>query len=81
MEGELMQNLDVPNTVNAWASLSESLFVPHNEQEYKRLVELLDGLTDEVGEDETHPLASMMEIVGALIENYENTHVPELIAG
>jgi len=26
---------------------------------------------DEVGEDETHPLASMMEILGVLIENYE----------
>ena len=75
-----MQNLDVPNTVNAWNTLSGTLFVPHNEEEYKRLVELLDSLTDEVGENESHPLASMMEIVGALIENYENTHVPELVS-
>lgn len=75
-----MQNLDVPNTVSAWTSLSGTLFVPHNEEEYHRLVELLDSLTDEVGEDESHPLASMMELVGALIENYENSHVPELAA-
>ena len=75
-----MQNLNVQNTVNAWTSLSGTLFVPHNEDEYKRLVELLDELTDEVGEDEFHPLASMMEIVGALIENYENSHVPELVS-
>ena len=81
MEGKIeMQNLNVPNTVSAWTSLSGTLFVPHNEDEYDRLVALLDSLADEVGEDESHPLASMMEIVGALIENYENTHVPELVS-
>jgi HTH-type transcriptional regulator/antitoxin HigA len=40
----------------------------------------LDNLTDEVGEDETHPLASLMEIVGVLVQNYEAEHVPELTA-
>lgn len=46
--------------------------------EYRRLVALLDGLIDEVGEDETRPLASLMEILGVLIEQYEAEHVPEL---
>ena len=46
--------------------------------EYRRLVAFLDGLIDEVGEEETHPLASLMEIVGVLIEQYEAEHVPEL---
>jgi len=32
---------------------------------------------DRVGEDESHPLASLMEVVGALIERYEDEHVPE----
>lgn len=41
---------------------------------------LLDSLIDEVGEDESHPLASLMEIVGVLIQNYEDQHVPELTA-
>lgn len=41
---------------------------------------LLDSLIDEVGEDESHPLASLMEIVGVLIRNYEDQHVPELTA-
>ena len=34
-------------------------------------------LLDEVGEDESHPLASFMEVVGILIEKYEDDHVPE----
>jgi HTH-type transcriptional regulator/antitoxin HigA len=48
------------------------------EVEYERLVAMLDELTDRVGEDESHPLASMMDVLSALIENYENANVPEL---
>jgi len=55
------------------------VYVPHTEEEYQRLVAVLDVLIDEVGEEETHPLASLMEVVGVLIEHYEEEHVPELI--
>jgi HTH-type transcriptional regulator / antitoxin HigA len=75
-----MQNLDVGKTTSAWASLASTVFVPHSEDEYRQLVALLDNLIDEVGEDESHPLASLMEIVGVLIQNYEDQHVPELTA-
>jgi HTH-type transcriptional regulator/antitoxin HigA len=75
-----MQNLDVRRTVNAWSSLSQDVFVPHNEAEYDLIVALLDNLIDVVGEDERHPLASLMEVLSVLIERYEAEHVPELIA-
>lgn len=48
------------------------------ETEHQKLVNLLDNLIDEVGEDESHPLASMMEIIGLLIESYESKNVLEL---
>ena len=51
-----MQNFDISKTVNAWSSLADTVFVPHTEAEYDRLVSLLDRLVDEVGEDESHPL-------------------------
>jgi HTH-type transcriptional regulator / antitoxin HigA len=73
-----MQNIDLNRTVNAWSTLAEDIFVPHSEEEYTRLVSLLDSLIDEVGEDESHPLASLMEILGVLIEKYEDEHVAEL---
>jgi len=73
-----MENLDIKRTTAAWAPLAGTIFVPHTEQEYNRIVALLDELIDEVGENESHPLASMMEILGVLIEHYENVHVPEL---
>lgn len=51
----------------------------HNEREYRQLVKQLDRLIDEVGEDKNHPLASMMEVIGVLIEKYEDETVAELI--
>jgi HTH-type transcriptional regulator/antitoxin HigA len=73
-----MQNLDVSKTADAWSSLANQIYVPHSEAEYEQLISLLDSLIDEVGENESHPLASLMEIVGVLIEKYEDEHVPEL---
>lgn len=54
------------------------LYVPHDEADYAWLVAVLDQLIDRVGEDEAHPLASLMEVIGVLIEQYEDEHVPEL---
>jgi len=62
----------------AWYDIAPVLFVPHSEGQYQQLVAFLDTLVDQVGEDETHPLAALMEIVGVLITQYEDEHVPEL---
>lgn len=61
-----------------WSSVQKILYVPHTDAEYERLVAVLDALIDQVGEDENHPLASLMEIIGVLIERYEDDHVPEI---
>ncbi len=74
MEGIAMNTIDL----QSWKNVSETIFVPHSEAEYDRLVKMLDDLIDQVGEDESHPLASMMDVLSALIENYENANVPEL---
>ncbi len=60
--------------------LTPVVFVPQAESEYQRLVAVLDDLIDVVGEDENHPLASLMEVIGVLVEKYEEEHVPELMA-
>ena len=67
-----MQTLDIEKTVHAWRSLAPAVFVPHSEEEYQRIVSMLDDLIDEVGEDESHPLASLVEVLGALVQNYED---------
>jgi len=75
-----MQNIDISKAVTAWPPLAGTIFVPHTEEEYSQLVAVLDQLIDEVGEDESHPLASLMEILGVLIEHYEDAHVPDLVS-
>jgi HTH-type transcriptional regulator/antitoxin HigA len=71
-------NTTVLQAEKGWPSVAKILYVPHDDAEYDRLVEVLDQLIDQVGEDETHPLASLMEVIGVLIEKYEDEHVPEL---
>lgn len=73
-----MLQKDMGTAVQAWHKLEEMVYVPHTAEAYQRLVAFLDVLIDEVGEEETHPLASLMEVVGVLIERYEEDHVPEL---
>ncbi|MBD2693813.1 hypothetical protein [Anabaena catenula] len=73
-----MQTFNLEQTINAWSSIGKNVFVPHTEEEYEHLVDILDSLIDKVGEDENHPLASLMEVIGVLIENYETEHIPEL---
>jgi len=78
MEGVAqMSTVDLQRTQQAWLNLTNIIFIPHTEKEYQTLVEMLDNLIDEVGEDEAHPLASLMEVIGVLIERYENQNIPE----
>ncbi len=74
-----MPSAEVAKAFITWPELASLIYVPHSAEQYQRLVTLLDSLVDEVGENESHPLASLMEIVGVLIERYEDEHVPELI--
>jgi HTH-type transcriptional regulator/antitoxin HigA len=61
-----------------WPGIQNIFSVPHNQKEYNRLVHIIDGLIDEVGEDELHPLASLMETLGTLIETYEIQNILEI---
>ena len=67
------------NIANVWPTIKNIFSVPHTEAEYKNLVSLLDSLIDEVGESESHPLSSLMETIGNLIETYENNYLPPIL--
>jgi len=74
-----MTTVEMERVARAWSDLASWLTIPRTESDYHRLVSLLDALIDEVGEDEHHPLASLMDLVGTLIERYEDEHVPQLV--
>lgn len=45
-----------------------------NETEYDQAVIRLNDLLDEVGTNEAHPLYSLLDTLGIVIQAYENTH-------
>lgn len=57
-----------------WPKVAHTVSVIKNNADYERAVATLDILLDDVGNDETHPLASLVEVLGVLIEEYENEH-------
>ena len=59
-----------------WAGVKDFLSVPRTEVEYENAVALLNELIDTIGEDESHPLAGLMDTLGTLMETYENEHYP-----
>ena len=73
-----MSVAELEKVTEAWPPISRAVRVPHTETDYRDMVELLNLVTDEVGEDENHPLASLMDVLGVLIERYEDEHIPEL---
>ncbi len=72
-----MASVMLKEAVKVWPKVSKSLTVPHNDKEYNRAVRLLDELIDIIGEDEKHHLASLLEILAVIIEDYENQHYME----
>jgi HTH-type transcriptional regulator/antitoxin HigA len=58
-------------------------FVPfgilRSEQDYRKAVDILDEILDEIGENEGHPLADLAEALALFIHSYEDAHakIPE----
>ena len=73
-----MTSSEIETVEQVWPTIAPVLFVPHSERDYERLVQMLDSLIDVVGEEENHPLASLMEVISVLVEKYEDEHVPGL---
>jgi len=71
-------NTQLEEIAKIWPNIQSTFSVPHNEKDCNRLVQLLDGVIDEIGDDESHPLASLMETLGSLIESYEARSIPEI---
>lgn len=75
----MMSTTTLEQVTPIWNDFSKFVHVLHNEHDYDQAVMLLDSLIDIVGENENHPLASLMELVGILIEQYEDIYVHEII--
>lgn len=59
-----------------WPFVAPLLRRPRTEADYQAMVEALDAVLDAGGADESHPLASLADHLGNLIEEYEAEHHP-----
>jgi HTH-type transcriptional regulator/antitoxin HigA len=71
-------NTQLKEIAKVWPDIQPIFSVPHNKKDYNKLVNLLDSLIDEVGNNENHPLTSLMETIGSLIEIYESQYINEI---
>ena len=68
--------MQIKNAVfKSWRIIA-SLFSIRNKREHNTAVKRLNELLDEIGEDEKHPLYSLLDTLGTLIEAYEDEHHP-----
>ncbi len=68
--------IDLDAVTADWARLRESSHLGpiRTEEDYEKRVILLNKLIDTVADDEDHPLAGLLELVGGLIESYDSAH-------
>lgn len=71
-----------PNAIlKAWLPFKELVGVTgvHSEEDYAQACATIDVLLDEVGDDETHPLADVLDYLSDQVKAYEdeNFTVPE----
>ena len=59
----------------SWKLIGPLLTI-RNEDEYEAAVARMNKLLDEIGTDESHPLYSLMDTLGTLIQAYEEEHHP-----
>ena len=46
----------------------------HSEADYDRMVAMMNALLDVAGDDEDHPLSSLLELAADLVSRYEQAH-------
>lgn len=63
--------------IAAWRQLRQraQIGVIQSKSQYDAMVDLLNSLIDAIGDNENHELSGLLDVVGALIENYEDDNV------
>jgi HTH-type transcriptional regulator/antitoxin HigA len=80
MEGSMMQALDLAGLAPAWAEVQAHaparLQAITSERHYRAMVGFMNGLLDEIGDRESHPLMGLLDIVTVFVADYEERHEP-----
>lgn len=66
--------MNIGEIIEDWKHISPLIREPQNEVEYIQLADLLDQLLDIVGEDESHELIGLVDVVSNMIAIYDDKH-------
>jgi hypothetical protein len=70
--------VDLHAILPAWAAFASVLGFTsvRTEQDYERAMRVINTILDEVGDDETHPLAEPLDWIATQVHAYEAKHFP-----
>jgi HTH-type transcriptional regulator/antitoxin HigA len=63
--------------IHVWPSISPYLSAPQTDEDLEKLISLADYLMDHTQGQADHPLLGLLDLVGTLIADYEQQHIPE----
>lgn len=74
---ETTNKLDIKRIQQSWSVFDSvaHLSVIRTQEQYDKTVLLMNELLDVIGDDELHPLANLLEIVGEIVSTYEMRHL------
>lgn len=71
-------NQVLATAVKHWAYVAPIATYPTNEAAFKKLTTRLDELLEIVGDNESHPLMSLVDVISSLVAAYEAEHQLEV---
>lgn len=66
--------MNINEIIEHWKHISLIIRAPQNAEEYYHLADILDQLLDIVGDDESHELMGLIDIISHMISTYDETH-------
>ena len=70
--------IDNLETITAlWKDFSQYVHVIKTKDDYDNAIELVDSVVDVIGDNENHPLSTLVELLHAIIRDYEYVEIPE----
>src|ERR1700679_1782126 len=72
--------VDLEKIASVWRKLETHLPVRlcaiQDEQHYGEIIELMNSLLDRIGDNESHPLVGLLDVVAGLVREYEEDEIP-----
>jgi HTH-type transcriptional regulator/antitoxin HigA len=75
---DLAERIPAPTAIlKLWMPFKELIGVTsvRTAAEYEKAIALVDELLDEIGDDESHPLAEVLDLIANQVKAYEDEHV------